>query len=135
MLCACYLRDYCCRRFRPPVLPALRNASGSRGRHSRLSPNCLRAHLHSASRRLNRNGRHEIHRLRLLFYVLAHRPSQQATSTMSSSFRVHSLPPPTVNVLTTRQKTHLRRSSTKISKVLGATPQFMDADPPGRRVP
>ena len=46
-----------------------------------------------------------------------------------SSQRVYPQPPPTVNVLSTRQKAHLRRSSTKISKVLGAAPQIVDACP------
>ncbi|THG96195.1 hypothetical protein EW145_g7821 [Phellinidium pouzarii] len=39
---------------------------------------------------------------------------------------VYPAPPPTVNSLTSRQKAQLRRSTTKLTKVLGAAPQVID---------
>ncbi|KAH8110208.1 hypothetical protein DFH11DRAFT_1514732 [Phellopilus nigrolimitatus] len=45
-------------------------------------------------------------------------------------YRVHPEPPPTVNNLSSRQKAQLRRSTTKLTKVLGAAPQVVDDCPP-----
>ncbi|KAL5505051.1 hypothetical protein ACEPAH_7714 [Sanghuangporus vaninii] len=44
-------------------------------------------------------------------------------------FRVYPAPPPTVNRLSSRQKAQLRRSTTKLARLLGEAPQVVDEMP------
>ncbi|KAL5483593.1 hypothetical protein ACEPAI_8825 [Sanghuangporus weigelae] len=57
--------------------------------------------------------------------------STSTSSTGSSAlsmddYRVYPAPPPTVNRLSSRQKAQLRRSTTKLSRLLGEAPQVVD---------
>lgn len=52
--------------------------------------------------------------------------STMSTDSHTMAYRVHPTPPPTHNVLTADQKAQLRRSNTKLTRVLGSAPQVID---------
>ena len=49
-----------------------------------------------------------------------------SSTSLDQTYHIYPAPPPTVNVLSSRQKAQLRRSTTKIAKVFGAAPQVVD---------
>lgn len=48
------------------------------------------------------------------------------SSAAGPAYHVYPTPPPTVNILSAKQKAQLRRTTTKLTKVLGAAPQVVD---------
>ena len=50
-------------------------------------------------------------------------------SSETHAYQLYPAPPPTTNQLSTRQKAQLRRSTTKLGKVLGTTPHLVDTYP------
>jgi hypothetical protein len=57
--------------------------------------------------------------------------SSHTAGASPTSYQLQSAPPPTHNNLSTKQKAQLRRSNTKLTRLLGAAPQVLDEQQAG----